>query len=221
MIQVLDLISRNIWLWFPHKNCHMIPGVLFSEHKDMAGEALVHSLGMVLEHRHVLFCYSGNIPVRDHDRPVPGHQDPVALFKGIMVQVLHGIGLFYADRLAVGKIGHDCPDAAILYREPGGVGKEEVAFFTFSLLPRIIDGSKSLPTAWSPSIFASIRNPPGPAERVEHCRPGLCTREIDERSCHPWHHDPGMKELAFARVALVVCPAIDPVQDSAEITLVL
>jgi len=194
------------------------PGISFFEHKDMAGETLMYPLGMVLEDSHVLHSDTGDIAVRDYDCTAAWLQDTINLTEGIMVQMLHGIHFFDADGLAVRKIGYDGIDSLVLEREAGGISEKEGALADIPGTSPDHQGIEVAAQYLHPQYPGFDQNSSCPAERVKQGFCGTAEREIDKRPCHSGHHDPGMKELAPARVAAVICPAIDPVQDPAEIT---
>ena len=122
-----------------------VPETSVSEHKDMAGKTLVHSLSVVLEHSHMLCVIAEISRCVTTIARLPVFRTRLISSSASWYRCSMVSAFSYADRLAVGKIGHDGPDAAILYREPGGVGKEKVAFFYVLLTPPDHPGQSHFP----------------------------------------------------------------------------
>ncbi len=99
---------------------------LFGEDKDATGQTFMDSLLMTLENGHMLSCNIRDIPVSNYNSSPTMLNHATYLFECISIQVVHGVGFFDADRLAVREIRYHCIEGLTEKRKTCCICKQEI-----------------------------------------------------------------------------------------------
>jgi hypothetical protein len=147
-------------------------GILSRKNEDATGEAFMYPLLMLLEDCHLLFRNPGDIPVSNYYSSASGFKHPVYLRQCLIIQVVHGVGFFNTDRLAVRKIRYDCIERSGGKRETGCISEKEIGVGNILTAARYHQWIKITSYSLQAKHLRLDQDSPGSAKWIKHDAPG-------------------------------------------------